>query len=192
MTPSSDRDLATAARAGRREAFDALVDRHGPGLLRFLRRMVRRPEDAQDLFQEAFLRAYRGLATLADPERFRPWLTTIAVNVARRHFERRAARPDERPFEDDGPDVGDGGDGGGLASLETAERRRLVREAIARLPPRQKAVLSLRLDLERPFQEIADALGITEENARAHHYQALRSLRRRLEPDEARRQGDAR
>jgi len=175
----TDRNLAIAAQAGKREAFDALVIRHGPGLLSFLRRMVNRAEDAQDLFQEVFLRAYKGLGRLKDPDRFRSWLVTIAANAARRHYERRGARPDEQELEDEPAGLEDESNGA-LDALETEERQEMVRRAMERLPPRQKAVLSLRLDLELPFQEIAGALGITEENARAHHYQALRSLRRRL------------
>lgn len=188
----SDRTLAIDARAGGREAFDALVTRHGPGLLAFLRRMVGRADDAQDLFQDVFLRAFKGISRLEDPDRVRPWLVTIAANVARRHFERRGRQPHEHSLEGEQLDAPDDSAVNALDDLETTERREGLQRAIERLPPRQKAVLSLRLDLELPFQEIAGAIGISEENARAHHYQALRSLRRMLEPaSTAPRTGDA-
>lgn len=173
----TDQDLAIRARAGRREAFDALVARHGPGLLRFLRRLTRRPEDAQDLFQETFLRAYRSLGTLRDPARFRAWVVTIATNAVRRQIERRGEP--ERSLELEPEPEGDSGMTA-LRNLEQAERRTALRQAMRRLPDRQKAVLSMRLDMNLPFAEIGEALGIREENARAHHYQALRSLRRML------------
>ena len=175
----SDQILATQAKAGRREAFDALVERHGPGLFAFLKRMTRRTEDAQDLFQETFLRAFRSLTTLKDPALFRPWVVRIATNAVRRQFQRNQSRGEEQcPSLFREPELRDPGPT--LAALEIEERRQAVRAALLKLPPRQQAVLSLRLDLGLPFQEIGQALEIREENARAHHYQALRSLKRRL------------
>ncbi len=79
------------------------------------------------------------------------------------------------------PEVRDPLDSGpALDLLEMDEHRKALRAAIDKLPTRQKAVLSLRLDLSLPFHEVGRALEIREENARAHHYQALRSLKRML------------
>ncbi len=183
----TDRELTMRARAGQREAFDALVERHGPTLFTFLRRVTGRIEDAQDLFQETFLRAFRGLRSLRNPDSFGGWVARIAMNAVQRHFSRSQAElhwiEDADPSDED-VEHGD--------PLESEERRRTVRAAITRLPDRQRAVVSLRLDMDLSFQEIANILGIREDNARAHHYQALRSLRRMLESNvaETRRSGD--
>lgn len=179
----SDLELARRAQAGGREAFDALVDRHGPGLLAFLRRLTGRPEEALDLFQETFLRAYRNLPGLREPERFRSWLASIAVNLARKQFARRG-REGRLALEPDMDAVLPPGAAAApaLEQLEAGERRAALRGALERLPPRQKAVLALRLDMNLPFAEIGRNLGLREDNARAHHYQALLALKRMLAP----------
>lgn len=174
-----DTELAKRARAGSREAFDALVDRHGPGVLAYLHRLTRHHEDAQDAFQETFLRAFRSIRSLRDPSRFRPWLVRIATNTARRHLERkgRMRLVSTQETVDDHPLAGQED---ASERLARGERKEAVRRAIGRLPDRQRAVISLRIDLNLPFSEIGLALDIKEDNARAHHYQALRSLRQSL------------
>ncbi len=176
----TDGDLAALARAGRRDAFDALVERHGPSVLAFLRQLTGRTEDALDLFQDTFLKAFRAIGRLEEPARFKAWVGRIALNSARRHFERRVRVPEvflddargnvREPAAEPAPESG----------LDDPASKEQVRAAIDRLPPRQKTVLSLRLNLGLPFAEIARQLGIKEENARAHHYQALKTLKRAL------------
>ncbi len=177
----TDGDLAALARDGRRDAFDTLVTRHGPAVLAFLRQLTGRTEDALDLFQDTFLRAFRAIGRLEEPARFKAWLGRIALNSARRHFERRVRVPVvylddasanvEEPAAEENPTD---------ARLDLPKDKERMRAAIERLPPRQKTVLSLRLNLGLPFAEIARQLGIREENARAHHYQALKALKRAL------------
>lgn len=195
MEPS-DRELVEQAARGDRPAFDALVRRHGPAVLNLLRRALGRDDAVNDLFQDTFLRAFRAIDRLKEPERLRSWLATIAMNRVRRHFE-RARNPrvlygptgggeDETLVEPSDPP----GDADPAEEAERRERTALLRAAIERLPPRQRAVLSLRLDFELPYREIAEMLEITEENARACHYQALRSLRRLLAPRRAAKRED--
>ncbi|MBL8766198.1 MAG: sigma-70 family RNA polymerase sigma factor [Planctomycetes bacterium] len=176
-----DRALVTRARAGDRVAFDELVERHGRAVLGYLRRLAPRPGDAEDLFQETFLRAWRALASLADPERLRAWLLTIATNVVRRGFGKpRSGSLDE--FDDGSPHEPAADDPTAIDHIDVGERAHAVRAAIDRLPTRQRAVVALRVDLELPFIEIARVLGIREDNARAHHYQAMKALERMLRP----------
>ncbi len=151
--------------AGDAGGFEALMRRyHGP-LGRLLRSMVHNDEDAEDLLQETFLRAYRFLHRF-DPERpFSPWLMRIGVNLARNHLSRSPKRR-EVPL-DEGPDE-DGGayEGPWMADdttgrhLEHEELLRRTRAALARLPEEQRIVLEMRLMGEMSYKEIAAALGI--------------------------------
>lgn len=171
----SDHELVERARRGDRGAFDRLVERHGPELLKYLGTLTRRRDDALDLFQDSFLAAFRSLGSLRDPAAFRGWVATIASNFFKKRGKRsklEAAGSDVEtlPSDDAPPEP----------RVEHEERCAQLRAAIAELPERQRAVLSLRLDLGLPFQNIARTLGIQEENARACHYQALKSLRRKL------------
>lgn len=178
MSPD-DRELAWHAREGGREAFDLLVERHGPAILAFLRRAAGRAGDAEDLFQETFLRAFRHIRTLREPERVGGWLARIAGNAVRRHFERSRARIDAGPLDEE---PADGAEPPPDEPLDASARAEDVRSAIDRLPDRQRAVLSMRVDLGLGFAAIGEALGIREDNARAHHYQALKRLREQLAP----------
>jgi RNA polymerase sigma-70 factor (ECF subfamily) len=176
-----DRALVHRARGGDRVAFDALIERHGRAVLGYVRRLAPRPGDAEDVFQETFLRAWRALAGLAEPERLRSWLLTIATNVLRRG----SARTQPLSLDEFGAGTAHepvGHDASALERIEHGERSRAVRAAIERLPTRQRAVVALRIDLELPFVEIARVLGIREDNARAHHYQAMKALERMLRP----------
>ncbi|CAN5776269.1 hypothetical protein BH20ACT14_BH20ACT14_10020 [soil metagenome] len=82
-----DDELVTAALAGDTAAFAALAERHRARVEAVVARMV--PEDAEDLVQEALLRAYLGLSQLRDPARFGAWLCGIAVNLAKMRLRRR-------------------------------------------------------------------------------------------------------
>ncbi len=172
-------DFVLRARRGDKAAFESLIALHGADLLRFLLRLTGRREEAQDVFQDSLLLAFRSIASLRDAEAFRPWLAMIATNV----FKKRARRNrGPMPLELT-PEITDPAtmEHESLSSaLESQERARLLRAAIDELPARQRAVISLRLDLGLPFQQIGTTLGISEENARANHYQALKTLRKSL------------
>lgn len=175
-----DRELVTWAREGRSGAFDALVERFGPSLLAYLNRLLPQREDAMDAFQDTFLSAHRGLTDLQDASRFRAWLWTIAANAVRIHLRRRHASPQRTSLEIEPAAAADATVG--LDGLCRQERRTAVRTAMAQLPDRQRNVLALRLDGGLDYKAIATALQISEESARANHYQALRTMRKLLEP----------
>jgi RNA polymerase sigma-70 factor (ECF subfamily) len=169
-----DADLVARILAGEREPFHVLFRRHAAPLFATLRSALGNRDDAREVLQETWLRAFEGLATLREPERLRSWLLAIALNLARgrrrRWLDRSAvALSLEHPVDD-----------GSAQRLEDDETLAALRRSIAELPARQREVVDLRVNHELAHAEIARLLGITEEASRASYYQALRRLREGL------------
>jgi len=142
-------------------------------LFYLIRAMVRDREEARDITQEAFIKAFRNLRKLRKRDRFKPWLFRIAVNAVRDHM--RTRREDEeldRYAESD------------LPSQETRSIQRdlkeKIREELNGLPPRQKEVFILRIFQDLGFNEIAETLDINPKTARAHFHFALKRIREQL------------
>lgn len=176
-----DRDIIARVLAGEREAFHVLVERHSGPLHATLRAHLANREDARELFQETWLRAYQRLGRLRDAGRLRAWLVSIALNLVR---ERRR-RGLERAGGADGLELQDGGES--AQDLCGREELEGLRAAMQALPARQREVLDLRVNHELSHAEIARLLSISEEASRANHYQALKRLRAALGGEEGRR-----
>ncbi len=173
---SDDRTLIGAAVAGHRAAFDLIVDRHRRTVYQVCFRFVGNHEDASDLAQDAFIRAYRALGKFKGESSLSTWLYRIAVNVclnrmalktpmfetieSDRHLDTRTERPDEPVYR--------------------AERAELVKAAIARLPRKQRATLILRVYHELPHEDIAHILGSSVGAVKANFFHALNNLKRLL------------
>jgi RNA polymerase sigma-70 factor, ECF subfamily len=160
------------------EAFGELVRRHQPLVLAIVRRYAATPEDARDLAQRTFLKAFESARRMLarggrNAVPFKRWLVRVAVNLAKNH-RRDAGRWSSVPFETEGlasagPSASD--------ALERAQATARVRRAVLLLPHRQREVLTLRLDAELPFAEIGETLGITENAAKVSFHLAARRLR---------------
>jgi RNA polymerase sigma-70 factor, ECF subfamily len=177
-----ERSLVEACLANRPGAFDVIVERHRRSVYRLCYRFVSNHEDASDLSQEVFLRAYRGLRAFRNQSSLATWLYRIGVNVCLNRVSAKAPLGkltesiDEREFAD--------------VRAETASERMLrdergarVREAIAQLPRRQRATLILRMYHEMPHQEIADVLGSSVGAVKANFFHALANLKKILGKD---------
>jgi RNA polymerase sigma-70 factor (ECF subfamily) len=174
----SDDALLREFLAGDHHAFGDLVRRHERTVMTVVRRYAESPDDAFDLSQRAFLRAFEaarrsGWLRVRAPLPFRAWLLRIAVNLGKNHV--RDARRWRRAPADEAErlpvtEVG-------TSSLERVERERAMRAAVLTLPRRQREVLTLRVDAELSFREVAGVLGITENNAKVHFHHAARRLR---------------
>jgi len=178
-TDAPDPDLIERVLAGERECFAVLVRRHASPLWATLRGSLGNLEDAREVFQETWLRAFQGLEGLRERGRLRSWLLAIGLNLARERHRR--PRPAGDLDENELPPAAAAGVPDALAGDE--ERRDLRRE-LAALPPRQREVMDLRLNHELTHAEVASHLGISEESSRANYYQALRRLRSRLVPED--------
>lgn len=171
-----DRALVAACLAGRLEAFDLVVARHQRTVYQVCYRFVGRHEDAADLSQEVFLRAYRGLKRFRGDASLATWLYRIGVNVCLNKVSARRlplSSIDEVPHL-----VGVSSDpASGLIREEQAAR---VRAAVARLPPRQRATLILRVYRDLSHQEIAAAMGTSVGAVKANFFHALGNLKKLL------------
>jgi RNA polymerase sigma-70 factor, ECF subfamily len=183
----SDEVLVLDFLRGNSSAFGELVRRHQQLVQSLVRRYAGRPEDVADLAQAAFLRAFaaarRSLRRLkaAESGLFRAWLVRIAVNVGKNHARDRGRwrlEGDEvlASFPAGGPDA--------VALLDVADQRRRVHTAMASLSRRQHEVVSLRVDGGLPFREVAQALGITENNAKVAFHHAVKRLQAAMEGGE--------
>jgi RNA polymerase sigma-70 factor (ECF subfamily) len=168
--------LVAACLAGRREAFDIIVERHRRAVYQLCYRFVGNHEDASDLSQDVFIRAFRGLGRFRGDSSLGTWLYRIAVNVslnkvsvkqpqtepidARPHLDSRAADP--------------------ASELLRGERAAQVRAAIACLPKKQRATVILRIYHELSHEEIAGVLGSSVGAVKANFFHALAKLRNLL------------
>ncbi|MDR5682814.1 MAG: sigma-70 family RNA polymerase sigma factor [Armatimonadota bacterium] len=174
---SEDRKLIVAFRRGEQSAFAALVIKYRRTVYRVARRMTGNHEDAADVVQDTFVRAFRGLRSFEGTSSLRTWLYRIAVNASLDHLVRTArapvlvaALPDRPAPPDDGP--------GEIA--ERRERGRQIAAAVEALPPRQRAAVVLRLYLDLPYAEIANIMDCSEGTVKATVFAALRKLRQKL------------
>jgi RNA polymerase sigma-70 factor (ECF subfamily) len=174
----SEAALVDLALSGRTDAFDVIVTRHRRPVYLLCYRFVGTHEDASDLAQDVFVRAFRGLRGFRGRSSLGTWLYRIAVNVSlnrvnakslvtedldvRQHVDVRSESPAER--------------------LLKRERAAQVRAAISRLPRKQRATLILRMYHDLSHQEIAGILGSSVGAVKANFFHALNALRRQLGP----------
>jgi RNA polymerase sigma-70 factor (ECF subfamily) len=171
---ASDEALVRGCLAGSPGAFDLLVQLHQRTLYRLCYRFVDNHEDACDLTQEVFLRAHRGLARFRSQSSLSTRLYRICVNLClnRVSVKRPATEPlrPERQTDHRAVDPVD--------RLDRSQRARQLRGAIARLPPRQRAVVVLRVYHEMPHHEIAAIVGSSVGAVKANYFHAMGNLRR--------------
>jgi RNA polymerase sigma-70 factor (ECF subfamily) len=171
--------LVEACLAARSGAFDLVVERHRRAVYRLCWRFVGNHEDASDLSQDIFLRAYKGLRSFRGRSSLATWLYRIGVNVclnrvsAKAPLEKITEAIDDRQFADTRSESPS-------ERLLKDERGARVRAAIAELPRRQRATLILRMYHEMSHQEIADVLGSSVGTVKANFFHALGNLKKQL------------
>ncbi len=169
-----DRDLVIKAAGGSVDAFNLLVSRHEKRVFNYLLRIVGQREDALDLTQDVFLKAYQNLKKLSDVDRFSPWLFRIAHNEAYSLLRRN--RPDnaEMAFE---PPTGDSRKG-----LYPLELNLAVERALTRLTPEQREAVVLKVFQGFKFEEMAEILDLPLSTIKSRLYSALDLLKGVLAP----------
>jgi RNA polymerase sigma-70 factor, ECF subfamily len=174
----TDEDLMVAYVAGDAGAFSELFRRYAPVLLRLLRRHLSRPSDAQDLAQQTFLQLHRARHDFRAGSRLRPWIYTIALNLARDTSRWRSRHPEISMDEETlpvsaavQPDVAD-----------NAVPDRRLREALGCLPEEQRQAIELHWFAQLSFSEIAVIVGTSPGAARVRAHRGYTTLRRTLDP----------
>jgi RNA polymerase sigma-70 factor (ECF subfamily) len=178
--PGDDRGLVERAAQGDREAFGALVQRHQDRAFNLAYQIVRNREDALDVAQEAFVKAYGSLPNFKGEASFTTWIHRIVVNVAIDTLRRRR-RGDPTPYDDQramseevegGPTTPDDPE----TALGARQVRSLLRRGIQALPPAQRAVLVLREIEGMTYEEIARAVGCNPGTVMSRLFYARRRL----------------
>jgi RNA polymerase sigma-70 factor (ECF subfamily) len=174
-----EREAIEACQRGEREAFDRLVERYQRDIYRLCYRYVNHHEDASDLAQDVFVRAWRAIGRFRGDSAVSTWLYRIAVNACLNH--RALRRPITLEVPETLPDPGPGA----LSGVESEEQARRVRDAVSRLPEKQRATLILKVYQELSHQEVASVLGCSDGTVKSNLFHALANLRRLLSAEEA-------
>ena len=174
-------DLVDAARGGEHRAFEELVRRTSADTFTLARRLVSDEDDARDVVQETYLRAFRSLGSFRGDAQFTTWLYRITANCASTHLgRRRRNRHEELDEEVDVADPTPEHDP--AAAADAALLRQRLEAAIAELPPRLRAVVVLRDVYDLTHAEIGEQLGISESAAKVRLHRARRRLRTQVFP----------
>ena len=171
-----DAELVAACLEGDNRAFDEIVERHRRSIYQVCYRFVNNHEDASDLAQESFVRAWKGLKNFKGQAALSTWLYRIAVNVCLNRVS--VKKPETEPLDADrfvDPHTEQPG-----AELFRGERAVAVRRAIAALPEKQRATLILRTYHDLSHQEIANILGSSVGAVKANFFHALANLKKIL------------
>ena len=171
MQDQPDRDLLRRFAHGDREAFEALFRQFEREVYRWILRIVREPEAAEDALVEAFWRAYRGRARFDPSRSFGAWMRQIATHCA---IDQLNAVRKRRWLQRDGVE-----NGLATAPADPALADH-IRRAFGSLPPKLRVVATLALIEEFPQTEIADALGVPIGTVKSRLFRATRHLRNQL------------
>jgi RNA polymerase sigma-70 factor (ECF subfamily) len=173
-----DSELVKEFRKGDKEAFSELVRRYSKPLTMMIIKIVRDKEDARDISQNVFLKAFEGLPRFMMASSFKTWLYRIAINAATDHMRRRKPSLEADPAEQ----LADQADSPAV-SLEKAQFQKNLRAVMDGLPEKQRRTLQLRVYEGMDYDEIAHILGGSEGSARGNFFQAVKKLREALGKD---------
>jgi RNA polymerase sigma-70 factor, ECF subfamily len=188
-----DRALVVEAQGGCRAAFEELVRRYDRDVLRLALNLMKRPEDARDGYQEAFLKVYKNLHRFRFECSFYTWLYRIVTNVCLDQLRRRQARP-----EDQAPELNAAHYDEGVSDFFERQKEHRptldpersyygkeiqgrITAAMQRLSPRERVVFEMKHYQGLKLRAIGDALGTTEETVKNSLFRATRKLRSQLE-----------
>jgi RNA polymerase sigma-70 factor (ECF subfamily) len=185
-----DRTLVERAQEGNQSAFEELVQRYDRDVLRLALNLTRRPEDARDVYQEAFLKAYKNLHRFRFECSFYTWLYRIVTNVCLDHLRRRKSRP-----EDQAPESADEGEAPQdffekqreMNASSDPERAAMGKQiglqisvAMGQLSARERIIFEMKHFHGLKLRAIGEMLGTTEETVKNSLFRATRKLRMQL------------
>lgn len=170
-----DLGLVERFRQGQRRAFDELVQRYQKPIYYLVLRYLGNSADAADITQKTFVRVFRSISGFRGDSSFRTWIYRIAINLALNHLRdhRRVAAADLAEVKEEALAVAPLG----AARVIHGEDAATLRAAVARLAPKQRLVLELRVYEELSFREVAEVAGCTENTAKVNFHHAIKRLR---------------
>jgi RNA polymerase sigma-70 factor (ECF subfamily) len=176
---AEDRALVEAFKGGEESAFTALVIKYREAVYRIARRMLRSHEDASDVAQEVFIRVHRSLPRFEARSSLKTWLYRITVNLSLDRSARGSRfvlsglrELEWEPSSEQDPAV----------TAVDKELGRVIQAAVDELPPRQRAMMQLRLYQDLPYAEIARIMGCAEGTVKATMFAGMAKLRKALAP----------
>jgi RNA polymerase sigma-70 factor (ECF subfamily) len=175
-----DRQLIMLAASGDTQSFAELVRRHQGKMLNLAYRYTRDRQDAEDLAQEIFFKAWRHAGSFRGEAAFATWLYRLAVNSCLNHRQGKKARPDPLSLTENLPAGGDVGQAGD--DLVAAERETRLRGALATLPPRQRLALALASFEDKSYEEIAAVMEVSVASVESLLFRARQNLAAILRP----------
>jgi RNA polymerase sigma-70 factor (ECF subfamily) len=187
-TLMDEASLIRAAQQGDQDAFAALVQSYDQNVLRIAMNLLRSPEEAKDVYQEAFLRVFRNLHAFRFDCSFPTWLYRIVTNICLDHLRKRKVRKEESPVSESS-----GGEYNLLEAVEeqradnnpqrrllTGELRSRIDRALSDLTPRERMVFEMRHYQGLRLRAIGESLGTTEEAAKNCLFRATQKMRAAL------------
>jgi RNA polymerase sigma-70 factor (ECF subfamily) len=181
---ASDAELARRAIAGDARGFEALVRRYEAAVFSHVLRMVRNRDDAMELAQDTFLKAYRHLAQYDPARSFRTWLLTIATNTALNRLEARRVRRLAEAVMEENVRLGEYAAGRNPSPSEEVGRREmleLIEDSLRKVSAKARAIFMLRYNHGLSCEEIASAMGETVSNVKVSLLRTRERLRRELQ-----------
>ena len=182
---TADRDLALLAQTGHASAFGVLVERHQVAVFQVCYRLMGERQAAEDMTQEAFIRAYQRLHTFDAALPFGPWVRRVAANVCLNALERK--QPIIFSFDEDRDTVEQTTQVADPAQVhDQTEMVDAVRQAVLSLPPHYRVVVELCHMQELSYAEAADTLNLPLSDVKSHLFRARKLLAKRLQAQQPR------
>ncbi|MGE5315982.1 MAG: RNA polymerase sigma factor [Acidobacteriota bacterium] len=172
-----DDELALVERfqAGDEQAFNVLTLRYQEKIYWVVRRMIPDHDEADDVVQDVFIRAYHSLKSFKGESSVYTWLYRIAVNLSLNEIRRRKIRK-TFSFEDNPAEQHPSDEDSPMEEIEKQEQSALIRKAIDRLPEKQKKVFILRYYEELPYEEIAKIVKTSVGGLKANYFHAVKKI----------------
>jgi RNA polymerase sigma-70 factor (ECF subfamily) len=181
MASASERELIEQVQSGDLEAYGEVVRAYQDSVFNVCLRILGNVQEAEDLAQEAFLRAYRNIAHYDPTRPFGPWMRVLAANLCYNHLNK--ARLQRVPLEEERGLPPEDSGRGPEALLELTQEYQDLYGKIWQLPETQRIALELRHFQGLSYQEMADAMDLPLNTVRSHLYRARRKLAELLEEE---------
>jgi RNA polymerase sigma-70 factor (ECF subfamily) len=182
-----DEDLVLRVQQGDKSAFDLLVIKYQHKIIQLVNRYVKDPSEAQDVAQEAFIKAYRALGNFRGDSAFYTWLYRIAINTAKNYLVSRSRRSSDYQVDIQDAEVFENAPQ--LQGMETPERHLLnqeiidtIQEAIDKLPEDMRTAIMLREFEGMSYEEIAEAMDCPVGTVRSRIFRAREAIDNKLNP----------